>query len=44
MKNGPETVQALGSGGRPGGYNPQKSMQEQFAEIMGWLEQQGGRR
>ena len=31
-------------GQRPAGYQPQKSMQEQFAEIMGWLEQQGGRR
>lgn len=33
-----------GLGQRPAGYNPQKSMQEQFAEIMGWLEQNGGMR
>jgi hypothetical protein len=33
-----------GLGQRPQGYQPTKSMQEQFAEIMGWLEQQGGRR
>jgi hypothetical protein len=43
MDNGTKT-QGLSSGQRPAGYQPQKSMQEQFAEIMGWLEQQGGRR
>ena len=43
MDNGTKT-QGLSSGQRPAGYQPQTSMQEQFAEIMGWLEQNGGRR
>jgi len=43
MDNG-AGIKGLSGGQRPAGYQPQKSMQEQFAEIMGWLEQQGGRR
>jgi len=30
-------------GSRPPGYNPNEPMEQQFARIMGWLKQNGGR-
>ena len=30
-------------GSRPPGYNPNEPMEQQFARIMGWLKENGGR-
>lgn len=42
MKNGPETIPG-GMGSRPPGYDPSEPMEQQFARIMGWLKENGGR-
>ncbi len=40
MQNNDQKAPAMGS--RPPGYNPQASMEDQFAAIMGWLQKNGG--
>ena len=40
---GESKQQGVPMGSRPPGYDPKASMEDQFAAIMGWLKENGGR-